>query len=140
MYLILPTGKGSWVMSHLRFMLETSRPPSCLWLECHSLLLQLLSWGPPVTKAAYIVGCISLVFVSSGGRNLLSGCCYVVPASCFAREGPAQQSFFFFFLTQKDEPLSLSAALTSLPAPLGLVSRNLKPTGLSAHTHAETFS
>lgn len=49
--------------------------------------------------------------------------------------------FFFFFLTQKDEPLSLSAALTPpLPAPLGLVSQNVKPTGLSAHTHAETFS
>lgn len=26
MYLILPAGKGSWVMSHLRFMLETQRP------------------------------------------------------------------------------------------------------------------
>lgn len=141
MYLILPTGKGSWVMSHLRFMLEAPRPSLLPVARMPFFGLAAPSLGSPSNQ-----GCLHSRVHQSGllFPPGVETCSLAVAVSSPPPALPGRvllnNPFFFFVLTQKDEPLSLSATFTSPPAPLGLVSRNFKPTGLSAHPHAETFS
>lgn len=130
-------------MSHLRFMLEIQRPCFLPMARMPFFALATPFLGFPGNQ-----GCL-LSRVHQSGLLFPLGeetCSLAVAVSSLPPALPGRvllnnppPAFFFLLKRMSLSPLVLQSPHPS-PAPLGLVSQNVKPTGLSAHTHAETFS
>ena len=129
-------------MSHLRFMLEIQRPSFLPMAKMPFFALATPFLGFPRNQ-----GCL-LSRVHQSGLLFPLGeetCSLAVAVSSLPPALPGRvllnnpPPFFFLLKRMSLSPLVLQSPHPS-PAPLGLVSQNVKPTGLSARTHAETFS